>query len=228
VWLVLAHAGDSAARSLVARWGPSTLLLTPATLHRRSWRLEIAGSGAARATVEPADVEGVVTRLAAVSAAELPHVAAEDRAYVAAEFTAFLAAWLDACPCPVVNRPVAGSLNGPPWSAAHWAAAAAHEGLAVAAERHGAVPAVHVGAELSDAAPAVDVTVVGNRCIGPASPAVSARLCALARAVSTPLLSALLEGGEPDARVRALSAWPDVGDPEVADALAALLRGSPC
>jgi hypothetical protein len=46
--------------------------------------------------------------------------------------------------------------------------------------------------------------------------------------VSTPLLGAVLEGAQPGACIRSLTAWPDVGDPDVADALDQLLRPTPC
>jgi hypothetical protein len=235
VRLVLAHADDAAARTLACRWGDAALLLTPEDLHHRMWRLERDRGGAARATIgsgrgDSTRVDAVLSRLGGISAGELTRVRPEDRVYAAAELTAFLLAWLDACSCPVLNPPGAGSLNGPAWQPEQWAMAAARAGLVVRSLRR------HVAlGEVSDPVPAipaagaagsVTVTVVGDQWFGPAHESTGRRLRDLARAAGTPLLVAALEGTGEDAAVFDVSAWPDVGDPDVADAVALAMDAS--
>lgn len=231
--VLLAHAADAPARVLARQWGGSTVLLTPATLRRRDWRLTIDAQGTPVASLDGAPVgqavTAVVTRLGGVAAAELPSVCREDQGYAAAELTAFLLAWLDACPCPVVNRPVAGSLNGPPWGPAQWAAAAGRAGLRVQRAHHRAVPGeppVRPGSPGPSAGAAV--TVVGGECLGPegAEPVdatVARRVLELADAAGTSLLGVTLDRPGPGATVRGVTPWPDVGAAMVADALDAML-----
>lgn len=225
--LILAHAHDLPARALAARWGSRALLLTVAGLHRWRWRLDVAVDGRVAAELAapdgtPVPVTGVVNRLGWIAPADLARVHPVDREYAAAELTAFLLAWLDACPAPVLNPPGPRSLNGPAWSAEQWADAAASAGL-----RAGAVHR-----RLSLAEPPVPVLewtcpisahVVGDVCVGAVHPLIGTRLCALAKAAGISLLTATVSGPGPRAAVRDISAWPDVGQPEVADALAALL-----
>lgn len=221
--LILAHATDASARALAARWGDDALLRTPADLCRSRWCLELDTAGRVRVELsDSAPLDGVLSRLSTVAAEELPHVHPADRQYAASELTAFLLAWLDACPAPVLNRPTAGCLNGPAWQPEGWLAAALSVGLRVAGRRRRiALGSVEM---IQSAWPrAVDARVVGERCFGAVHPAVARGLCALARLTGTPLLAATVSGPQPDARVRDLSAWPDLADPEVADAVAALL-----
>ncbi|HET9141630.1 hypothetical protein [Actinophytocola sp.] len=219
MWLILAHANDLPARTLAHRWAGRAVLRTPAELCRDRWTLELDPEGTVRTstTGEPA---AVVSRLGVVTAADLPGVHPDDRSYAAAELTAFLMAWLDACPAPVLNRPTAGSLNGPPWHAEQWAAAAESVGLRPAPIRR------RVGGP-SRPEPLwhsmIYANVVGDWCLRDVHPAVGERLCALGRLAGTPLLGAAVSGPGRDARVRDICAWPDLGVPAVADALAKTL-----
>jgi hypothetical protein len=227
--LILAHSHDSAARALAARWGGEALLLMVGDLAR--WRLDVDPAGGVRAglaTAEgtPVPVTGVVNRLGVLTGADLPRVRREDRPYAAAELTAFLLAWLDACPAPVLNPPNPRCLNGPAWYPEQWADAAASVGLRV--------PAVHrevgLAAEPRAAAPEWTegrrVHVVGDVCVGDVHPSVGRRLGELARLAETPLMTATVSGPGPRAEVRELSAWPDLAEPEVADAVLAALAGA--
>jgi hypothetical protein len=227
--LILAHAGDLPARALAERWGSEALLLTVGELHRTRWCLEVDRDGrvdAVLATAEgtPIAVTGVVNRIGVVTGADLSRVRAEDREYAGAELTAFLLAWLDACPVPVLNPPNPRSLNGPAWYPEQWTDAAAsvglrvepvHRRLGLAAAPPAAVPAWDGG---------IHAHVVGDVCVGDVHPAVARRLGALARLAGTPLLTATVSGRGPRARVRDVSAWPDLADPGVAGAVAAALR----
>ena len=229
VRLVLAGCHDAAARALVERWGPArTALVTPADLSRPGWAHSIGGGGDGGAAVAgdrvlAADkLDGVVVRIAAVPAGELGHVRAEDRAYAAAEMTAFLLAWLDACPCPVVNRPTPGCLNGPPWREAQWAHAAAAVGLPVAAP--GRDGAGEEGTPTGrDGAGEVVATLVGERCLGGAHPRRADQARRLAARAGVDLLAVRFGGAGPDAPFLGAGVWPDVADPAVADALDARL-----
>jgi hypothetical protein len=227
VRLVLAHSGDEAARRLTLRWGGDAVLATPADLHRHVWRLAVDATGATTVSLDGGvRVNAVVTRLAGVSEEELGHVHRDDRPYAAAELTAFLLAWLDACSCPVVNRPAAGCLNGPPWGDAHWAAAAARVGLTVrpaplTVRADGPTAPPRLPADVDP----VCVTVVGDMCLGGVSADIASGLRALAHLAGTPLLGVTLDGTSATAAVVSVTPWPDVGDPVVADALADVLAG---
>ncbi len=232
--LILARADDASAGALAARWGADAMVLTPADLHRLRWRLEVDRDGATRTTVGPRGgpdiaVGSVLCRLAAVAGSDLPHVHRDDRDYAAAELTAFLVAWMDGCPAPVLNRPVAGSLNGPPWSPDRWAEAAVAVGLRTSG-RPGEDPLGDPGPGCRGCPhppvaprPPAGVTVVGDAVLGAAHPVVGARLRDLARLAGTPLLGATVDGTGPDAAVRDVSAWPDLSAAAAADALATAL-----
>jgi hypothetical protein len=227
--LILAHSGDMSARALADRWGSKALLLTVGDLHQARWRLGVDRDGRvdaelATAAGTPVPVTGVVNRLGVITAADLSRVRREDREYAGAELTAFLLAWLDACPAPVLNPPNPRCLNGPAWSPEQWAEAAVSVGLRVDAVQRRLGLTVAPLAAVPAWSDAIHAHVVGDVCIGKAHPALGRRLCELARLAGTPLLTATVSGPGPRAKVRDISAWPDVADPEVADAVAAALR----
>src|SRR5579864_5186086 len=103
--VVLASAHDVNARAIVAAWAPvRARLCTPADLSTPGWRHRVGEPKEATAVIGgeriPATaITGVLTRLPAVAADELAHIAAADRDYVASEMTAFLIAFLAALPC---------------------------------------------------------------------------------------------------------------------------------
>ena len=109
--LIVAQRNDLAARSLAERWrSRGAALLTARDLSMPGWKFDLPAQGPSRLIAEgrpfsSSQIAGVLTRLSAVPATELDHVAAEDRAYVSSEMTAFLLAWLSSLPCPVLNRP---------------------------------------------------------------------------------------------------------------------------
>ena len=138
VLLVLADECDSAAAAFVARHrGEGARLLAPVDLSSPGWSYRVgdAANSVAMVAGERIAAEqlgGVMTRLAGISPAHLPHVVEADREYVAAEMSAFLLAWLSALPCPVWNRPAAPSLSGPAWRWEQWRQLAMQAGLNVA------------------------------------------------------------------------------------------------
>ncbi|MGE5245569.1 MAG: hypothetical protein ACM3SQ_15200, partial [Betaproteobacteria bacterium] len=115
---------------------PGVGIVVPAHLSQPGWRYQVgcgtrANLVTSRGPIVASDITGVLTRTQRTWPAELPHIAPADRDYVAGEMTAFLAALLNELPCPLLNRPTATSLWGPPWTPEHWWRAAAAEGLAV-------------------------------------------------------------------------------------------------
>jgi hypothetical protein len=118
-------------------------------------------------------IRGVLTRLPAVFAADLPHIAAADRAYVAEEMSAFLLAWLSALRCPVVNRPVPPSLAGPNWRQAQWIHAAVRAGL------RAPLPCPR-DSDAESESDAQTVIVLAGRCLGAVEPSLAGRVTRLA------------------------------------------------
>lgn len=192
--LVIAHAGDAIAGRLAVACGAR--LVAPRELSTRGWRHFPVGGGddaigLVDGAVPASALRGVLTRIGAVTAADLPHIAVDDRDYVAAEMTAFLQSFLLSLRCPVINRPTSSSLMGPGWSAARWRAAAIAAGLRVADDS----PVHH------------DVTILGAKCFGPVELAPVARV--LARCADVELLSARFTV---DGAFVAANPWADLPD----------------
>ncbi len=135
--VVVAQASDVGAAALVARWraaGYDAGLLTVADLSVPGWVHDPGAPERGRAVIEARalptrELRAVVTRLPAVVPADVAWIDEQDRAYAAAEMHAFLWAWLSALPCPVLNRPSAGCLAGPAWTAEEWLARARRLGI---------------------------------------------------------------------------------------------------
>lgn len=174
--VVLASAHDTKARAIVAAWAPAgARLCTPADLSTPGWRQCVGEPNDAIAViggehVPAAAITGVLTRIPAVAANELTHIAAADRTYVASEMTAFLIAFLAALPCPMLNRPTAGALSGPAWRQEQWLRAAVRCGIPVL-PRYRAMRLGHGSSGLHDRVEhaveaAIEVTVVGYRVFG--------------------------------------------------------------
>ena len=131
--VVVASAIDDEALSLVDRWRSDIAILTPLDMSSPGWRIElddprsyfVAAGGRYCST----DIDGVLTRLPAVPAAEMLVVAHEDREYAACEATATLAWWLATLRCPVVNTPTPASLVGPTRHPMQWRAVAGELGV---------------------------------------------------------------------------------------------------
>jgi hypothetical protein len=179
VLAVLASKLDPSARGLVAGWASAgAALLSAADLTTEGWVFHVADPGGGTAVIDGQrvavqELRAVVTRRPAVVKEELVWVDPADRAYVAAEANAFLVAWLDAIPCPVVNRPTPTSLAGPAWGQLHWAVAAARAG---------------VRWTMDEPSASHDVVVCGEACVGAYSPAEAADSRMLAREAGVELL----------------------------------------
>jgi hypothetical protein len=177
--LVLAHEGDAFARELVASFGPHGHLVTPRDLSREGWCHHVSGGGddtlpISGERVPARAIASIVTRIAAVTPLDLPHIVEADREYVSAEMTSFLLAFLTSLECPVINRPSAGSLMGPSWSPPRWRAAATRAGFTVTT----------LGPSAGDR-----VFVIGDRCLGAPSDSVARAARALASIADVELLA---------------------------------------
>jgi hypothetical protein len=219
--LVLAGRADSPARRLVERWrAHAARLLTPSDLSHTGWCQRIGDAGdesavVSRARIDASAIRGVITRIAGVGAADLPHVAETDREYVACEMNAFLLGWLARLPCPVFNRPVANGLMGAPHAVEGWVALAARAGLALPWTRR-AYPRPPESAWPADA---VTVSVLGARSFGDVEPALARQACRLAEVAQVELLAVGFAHAGADATFLGAHAWPDVSHPALADAL---------
>lgn len=214
--LVLAHAGDDEAARIARELGAR--LVTPRALSQRGWRHYPVGGGADRAcvgdgesseSIEPIDaaaLTGVITRIAAVQPADLPHIAAVDRGYIAAEMTAFLLSFLGGLPCPVVNRPTPSSLMGPGWTPLRWRAVAIANGLPPAAPDD-------VGER---------IVAAFGRCLGARDEASASAVLALARAAGVELLAVRVTAA---GRFASAEPWAPLA-PDALAAVAARLGGA--
>ncbi len=188
--VVLASEQDEVARLLVQKWGGrNACVLTPTSLSRSGWRFYMGSrtkcdAVLANGQIDCREITGVVTRLAAVTENDLPHIEARDRSYVAAEMTAFLLAWLSSLECPVINRPTPGGLNGPAWREEEWRYCAAKIGIPIIPMRR-TVNKSDTTSSLVPHPAEFQVTLIGDRCFGSSdSPAVSfTRLLAATSAV---------------------------------------------
>jgi hypothetical protein len=223
VLVIVASRYDGVAMSLADRWAVhEAALLTCEDLSTAGWRHPVGAAGDSTAVVggrvvAVEEITGVLTRRPYIVEQELGHIVPDDRAYVASEMMAFLLSWLSSLECPVLNRPTPSGLSGPNWWPERWTHAAAQAGLPVRPARRRAA--------LSDDAPAaadpapVTVTVVGERCIGSVDAALAAQARRFSRAVGVDLLAVHFSGPEPGVDFLGANLWPDVSEPEIADAI---------
>jgi hypothetical protein len=227
---ILAGRHDELARSLAARWAAEGVaLLTPRELSVAGWRHHLGSPSDSAAVIDgrPVPVEeltGVLTRLWCVGVQDLPHIVPADREYVSIEMSAFLASWLSQLQCPVLNRPAATCLAGPNWQPEEWTHRAARLGIPVRPiERRS-----ELGVEPAPQPPAegqVKVTVVGERCLGAKDETLRSHALRLAEHARTGLLDVLFDGDDARASFVGVSLWPDIGSPDIADAILEHLKG---
>jgi hypothetical protein len=165
------------------------------------------------------DVRSVFNRLAAVPEEWLLAVAAADREYAYVELTALVCSAFHALPCPVVNRPVPGSLSGPWRGAVEWAVLAGRAGLAVPQLRLSSDEEAATASETAAAEPWHVFVVEGRVVARTPPPAAIAAACArLASAAGVALLGVELNPVDAPAGAvfRRASTLPDLrlgGDP---------------
>lgn len=222
--IVLASRLDESARALVAKWKANdAIILTAQDLSTSGWRFYTEASRAQVAVVGGeqvlgADIQGVVTRFPRVFETELPHICGEDRSYVASEMTAFLLAWLARLACPVLNRPIAGSLSGPFWRPEQWIHAAAQVGIPVRpldrSVRFG-------GTKLSESSDEsyVTVTVLGDRSFGSVDVQVGLQARRLADTAQVDLLECRFSAAEAGSSFLGVNPWPSLETEGLAEGL---------
>ena len=228
--VILASRHDAVARSLAARWAAEgAAVLTPRGLSTAGWRHRLGSPSDSAAVIDgrPVPVEeltGVLTHLWCVGVQDLAHIVPADREYVSMEMTAFLTSWLSSLKCPVLNRPTAACLAGPNWRPEEWAHRAARLGIPVRpVERRSAF-----GTEPAPpppAAPQVTVTVVGPRCLGATDETLRRHARRLAAHAGVELLDVFFDADDARARFVGVSLWPDIGSPDIADAMLEHLKG---
>jgi len=227
--VVVASRLDQGARMLAARPGTDRVaLLTCEDLSVPGWRHYVAAAGTSVAViggreVAVEEITGVVTCLPNVSELDLLHIVPSDREYVAAEMSAFLLSWLSALGCPVVNRPSPTCLSGPYWRPEQWARLASEVGLHVQPLHRRVALALSATPAVTQS---VTVTVIGERCLGPADTATLAGARRLARAADVELLTVRVSGPEPGATFLGADPWPDLTSEETADALMEYLEAN--
>jgi hypothetical protein len=230
--VVVAGQQDSMAQSLVARWAADDArLLTCDDLSEAGWSYAPSDPAASTAVVggrpvAVTDMAGVLTRLLGVSADMLPHIDPADRTYVATEMHAFLVAWLDALPCPVLNRPSPDCLMGPYWRREKWVQRAAQLGIPVVPVQRSTRSSCTSAPTPTTVKDGVTVTVVGRRAVGSVDHTLARQARDLAMAAGVELLGVRFDGPEPGSRFLDATLWPDITDEDVADALLGYFHGN--
>ena len=232
--VVVASPWDEAAHTLVERWEPHGAgLLTVNDLSRAGWRQYLKDPDRSRAVIDgrvvaTSDISGVLTRLPAVTEQELPAIVSEDREYAAVEMTAFLTYWLSTLECPVLNQPSPSCLCGPSWRPEQWTLAASRLGLPVAPRRR-YTPLYDEGTSAAVDEPpfsfadshagAVQMTVIGDRCIGAGDEDLARQARLLATAAGVDLLAVVFSGPEAGSQFVDAHLWVDVWDNAVSESL---------
>jgi hypothetical protein len=228
--VILASRHDEVARSLAERWAADdAALLTPRGLSVEGWRHHLNSPSDSTAVIDGRrvpveELTGVLTRLWCVGLQDLPHIVPPDREYVSIEMSAFLTSWLTSLKCPVLNRPTPTCLAGPNWQPEEWTHRAARLGIPVRpVERRtslGAGPP-----QTTETAERFTVTVVGSRCLGVRDETLRLHARRLAEHAGCGLLDVYFDGEDARASFLGVSLWPDVGSPEIADAILEHLKG---
>lgn len=143
MWLVLCDANDASAilafQALRARnIAPLELITADALSLADVWEHRIEGDGSST-RVRLADgrsfdggtLRGVLNRLYTVPTWHWRGAARVDQEYVQQELIAFFLSWLNALPCPVLNRPTPQGLCGRWRSESEWVCMAQRSGLPV-------------------------------------------------------------------------------------------------
>ena len=183
-FLVLAHAGDPAIRTLRQLLPQRLVHATIADLSSSGWRWvvgrpELATAAADGRVLRAEQIAAVWCRLASITPEDLTHLHADDREFAAGEMHAFLRAWLSQLGDRVCNQPNSTSLAGPAWLPMRWRWLAARSGI----------PAV-APASAADQSEALTVLVAGHQVFGTRDPSLVRHALRLARAVRSTLLAA--------------------------------------
>lgn len=152
------------------------------------------------------DIDGVITRLGAVTERELPHIREEDRSYAAAEMNAFLTAWLSALNCPVRNRPTATCLSGPNLSQIEWVSLVAKMSIPVASLSEKI--SFHKQNNHNKQKHGISVTVIGEHSVGEADPVLHEYAKKIASLCGVDFIQVVFTHAEKTAKFVTASIWP--------------------
>jgi hypothetical protein len=222
--LVLSSILDQYAAPGVAHWrakGATAEVITCHDLAQPGWKLSVDDEPptlvVAGKPIAAKDIEGVVSRLANVTSIELPFIHVDDRDYAASEFQAFLLALLSSLPCPVLNAPTPGCLNGPAWAPEQWTRCAARAGIAVKPITRRTYAG---GLAIADEAPPDRrvLHVVGDDAFGDGTAALKKSAVAIAKAAGVELLRVAFDVRSKPVFLDA-DPWVDMSDKAVAEAI---------
>lgn len=203
------------------------------------WRVYADAPAASSAVVDgevvpTSRIDGVLTRLPAVTEAEVRRIATEDRAYAATEMSAFLGYWLSTLSCTILNPPTASTLCGPGWRREKWILVASGLGIPVEAERRRSPPFDAASTSSQDRALApqardelVRVTLVGDSCLGTDDRVATRRARELAAAAEADLLTVTFAKRGSERVLLDAHPWMHMFDAETADAVLAHFEAGP-
>src|SRR4051794_20799639 len=219
--IILAKGDDEGAEWLADRWRRhDAVVMSPADLSQEGWVHYVGSPQGSRVCiggrkVGEEDIRGVLVRITSVAAGDLGCIVEADRSYVAAEMTAFLLEWLSGLTCPVLNHPTAQSLGGPAFRQEQWVHLASKLGLRCAPVRRDSITSC--AAPVHDAV--CELKVVGDLCFGGGDATLMKGARQLAKRSGADLLSVCFSGCDADSDFVSANPWPDLGSPEMADAV---------
>jgi len=200
--------------------------MVPADLSRSGWCCSSQKPDDSRCVIEgtpyrSSEIRGVLVRLPAVLATDLPHIVVSDRDYVASEMTAFLVYWLNALGKPVLNRPTPRSLLGPGWFPEHWIYYAAQTGMRVRPiSRAIQLTSLDPPAWPEHNGSFAELTVVaGAHCFGDVASGLTEKARILAIAAGTGLVKFRFDGPNSDACFLAADLCPPLEDCRIEQAV---------
>lgn len=222
--LVLSSILDQYAEAGAAHWrakGATAEVITCHDIAQPGWKLTLDDDPTFVVRGKPVavkEIKGIVTRLAYVTAIELPFVHVEDRDYAASEIQAFLLALLSSVKCPVLNAPTPSCLNGPAWAPELWTRCAARAGVPV---RSLVRRAYAGGASVAEDPPADRrvLHVVGDDVFGDGPAALKNAAVAVAKAAGTELLRVAFDVRPKPAVFLDADPWIDISDKAIAEAI---------
>jgi hypothetical protein len=199
--------------------------MTPSDLARPGWCCTSSDPAHSQFVLQgvsyPSSViRGALIRAAYIFPSDLPMIVPAERNFVAAEMNAFLIYWLNSLDVPVLNRPTPRSLCGPGWYPEHWTIAAASIGLHVKTiEQSVRLTHIQPSAWPQHSGPFTDLTIVGQTCLGPASPKLADRARALARLAGVSFVRFCFDTPDNDACFLAADLFPPLDDQAIDTAL---------
>ena len=217
--IVFASEQDQTARGFVRRWTRvGVALMTPSDLARPGWCCISSDPAHSQCVAEGVScpssaIRGVLIRSPYIFPSDLPMIVPAERNFVASEMNAFLIYWLNSLDVPVLNRPTPRSLCGPGWYPEHWTIQAANLGFNVPTiEQSVRLTHIQPSAWAQHSGPSVDITIVGETCLGSATAKLVGRARALARAAGVDFVRFRFDTADADACFLAADLFPPLDD----------------